>query len=77
VVDECLSPPSVARRGLLRPEAVRRVIRQFYNGPRLHRNTGHLWQRLWLLVVLELWLRRHLDRTASEPARCSSGEMTV
>ncbi len=77
VVEDCLSPPSVARRGLLRPEAVRRVIRQFYNGPRLHRNTGHLWQRLWLLVVLELWLRRHLDRAGSEPARCPSGETTV
>jgi asparagine synthase (glutamine-hydrolysing) len=77
VVEECLSPPSVARRGLLRPEAVQRVIRQFYNGPRLHRNTGHLWQRLWLLVVLELWLRRHLDGTTPMSARCQSQETTV
>ena len=77
VVDDCLSPTSVARRGLLRPEAVQQVISQFYDGRRLHPNTGQLWQRLWLLVVLELWLRQHLDQTGAVPAPCRSEETAV
>ncbi len=77
VVGDCLSAPSVARRGLFQPEAVRQVVRDFYGGPRLHRNTGQLWQRLWLLVTLELWLRRHLDQQAGGPIPARSDRRAI
>ncbi len=45
-----------------------RLRRHFYLGRRWHRNTGQIWQRLWALAVLELWLREHLDGAAQRPA---------
>ena len=65
LVDDCLSRDSVERRGILRYEAVRRIYRDFYERRHFHANQGQIWQRLWLLVVLELWMRGNVDRAPS------------
>jgi hypothetical protein len=65
LVDDCLSRDSVERRGILSYEAVRRICRDFYERRHFHGNQGQIWQRLWLLVVLELWMRAHLDGMVS------------
>ena len=54
LVRDLLSPERVARVGLLRPDAVDRLVREHLDG-RVDR--GH---ELWLLVQLELWRERWL-----------------
>jgi asparagine synthase (glutamine-hydrolysing) len=54
-VQELLSPQAVRRRGLFRPEAVRRLLAEQAHGRRdrsLH---------IWSLMVLELWFQRRVD----------------
>jgi asparagine synthase (glutamine-hydrolysing) len=54
VVEEILSPETVERRGLFRPEQVSAVYQSFLDG-----KAPYL--RPWALVVLELWLRQFVD----------------
>lgn len=49
---DCLGPQGLARRGLLRPQALARLLQQHYGGRRNHSS------RLWALLVLERWFRR-------------------
>src|SRR5205085_8126109 len=44
-----------ARRGLLRPEAVRRLVELHTRGERDHTH------QLWTLLMLELWFQRFVD----------------
>jgi asparagine synthase (glutamine-hydrolysing) len=55
-VFDTLSPHRLRRRGLVRPEAVQKLIDDHYHN---RRNNAH---RLWTLTVMELWMQRHLDR---------------
>jgi asparagine synthase (glutamine-hydrolysing) len=55
-VEALLEPQQVRRRGLLDPVSVERVRREFYRGSGPFR-----YQRLWNLVVLELWFRTHVE----------------
>jgi asparagine synthase (glutamine-hydrolysing) len=65
VVADCLSAESVGRRGLLDPSAVSAHLGAFYRRPSGVGNQGHLWMRIWMLTVLELWCRTHLDAASS------------
>jgi asparagine synthase (glutamine-hydrolysing) len=55
-----LSPEAVQRRGLFRPEAVRRLVEDHSAQRR------DLSRQLWALVVLEIWCRLYLDRAPLE-----------
>ncbi len=50
-----LLDPICLGRGLFRPEAIRKLIDEHVEGKREHSF------RLWALLVLELWFRRHMD----------------
>jgi len=52
---EVLLDPVSLKRGLFRPETVRQLIDEHVEGKREHSF------RLWALLMLELWFRRHLD----------------
>jgi asparagine synthase (glutamine-hydrolysing) len=56
VVQDCLSPATIRRRGFVSAEGVRQMRSQLVRG----------WSdqalQLWALVVLELWARRFLDQ---------------
>jgi asparagine synthase (glutamine-hydrolysing) len=52
LVDECLGAGGLPRRNLLRPEAVARLVADHRSNRKDHSG------RLWVLLVLELWLRR-------------------
>lgn len=52
---EVLLDRSTLDRGLFRPEAVRRLVDDHLAG---RRERGH---QLWALLMLELWMRNHLD----------------
>jgi asparagine synthase (glutamine-hydrolysing) len=52
---EQLLSDRAARRGLLRPEAVRRMVDEHTRGERDHTHP------LWTLLMLELWFQRFID----------------
>lgn len=51
-----LSEQTVRRRGLVQPAAVQRLVNEHLAG---RANHAH---RLWMLAVLEMWCKSHLDR---------------
>lgn len=53
---EVLLDPVALGRGLFRPEIVLRMIEEHTNGSRDYA------YRLWTLLMLELWFRRHIDK---------------
>jgi asparagine synthase (glutamine-hydrolysing) len=61
---EVLLDPAALGRGLFQPEAVAALVREHTEGRRDHA------QRLWTLLMLELWFRHHID-PGSAPARRS------
>ena len=50
-----LLDPACLNRGLFRPETIRQLIEEHIEGRREHSF------RLWALLMLELWFRKHLD----------------
>jgi asparagine synthase (glutamine-hydrolysing) len=55
MVDDLLSESQVRRRGLFRPEAVRRYIEE-------HRRGAEDWSmQIWQLLTLEIWMQLFLD----------------
>jgi asparagine synthase (glutamine-hydrolysing) len=54
---EVLLDPVCLARGLFRPEAIEKLVAEHVEGKREHS------QRLWALLMLELWFRRHFDST--------------
>jgi asparagine synthase (glutamine-hydrolysing) len=59
LMDELLSPERVRARGLLQPAAVEALKAEHVAGRRAHAD------RLWTLMMAELWLREYLDRGGS------------
>ena len=55
LVDDTLAPERVRARGLWRPEVVARLVSEHVAGARTHGD------RIWTLVILELWMREYLD----------------
>ncbi len=55
LVEDALAPDRVRARGLWRPEVVARLVSEHLSGARTHGD------RLWALVMLELWMREYLD----------------
>jgi asparagine synthase (glutamine-hydrolysing) len=55
-MDELLSPERVRARGLFEPAAVDALKAEHVAGRRAHAD------RLWTLMMAELWLREYLDR---------------
>jgi asparagine synthase (glutamine-hydrolysing) len=55
LVEDALAPDRVRARGLWRPEVVCRLVREQLDGARTHGD------RVWTLVMLELWMREYLD----------------
>jgi asparagine synthase (glutamine-hydrolysing) len=60
MVDDLLSPAQLRKRGLFRPEAVRRFVDE-------HRSGRRDWSmQLWQFLTLELWLQTFLDGGAQK-----------
>ena len=59
---DILLDPKSTQRGWTRPAEVARLLEQHEQGSRDHA------KRIWALVALELWARRHRDRSAREQA---------
>jgi asparagine synthase (glutamine-hydrolysing) len=59
---EVLLDPICLGRGLFRPEAIEKLVAEHVEGKREHS------QRLWALLMLELWFRRHIDKDITERA---------
>ncbi|MEK7220481.1 MAG: asparagine synthase (glutamine-hydrolyzing) [candidate division NC10 bacterium] len=55
VMEDLLSPERVRTRGLFVPDAVEALKREHLGGTRSHSD------RLWTLMMAELWLRQYLD----------------
>jgi asparagine synthase (glutamine-hydrolysing) len=55
LVEDALAPERVRARGLWRPEIVSRIVSEHLSGARTHGD------RIWTLVMLELWMREYLD----------------
>jgi asparagine synthase (glutamine-hydrolysing) len=56
LLDELLAPEQVRARGLFRVDAVERLKTEHATARRSHAD------RLWTLMMAELWLREYLDR---------------
>lgn len=64
VIEDTLSPRSVATRGLFRIDVVKKIRRRF--------NRGQIsWALPWLLMIIELWFRQIIDpvRSDQKPVR--------
>ncbi len=62
---EILTDSRSRQRGWTRPSEVDAMLRQHEEGSRDHA------KRIWALVCLELWARRHVDRAPAETRACA------
>ncbi|MBL7924327.1 MAG: asparagine synthase (glutamine-hydrolyzing) [Bacteroidia bacterium] len=53
LVDDYLNPDLVGRIGIIKPDEVEKLKREFYNGK------DYLYNRLWLLIVLHKWFKEN------------------
>lgn len=61
VVEDCLSESSVKKRGLFSFEEVTKVKEAYFSLKQDSIQTYQWYQRVWMLVVLELWFREYID----------------
>jgi len=62
MVDDLLSDTNIRKRGLFRPEAVRRFVEG-------HRSGAEDWSmQIWQFLTLEHWMRIFLDADAQQSA---------
>ncbi len=59
VLEDLLGPAQVRARGLFEPAVVARLMAEHLGGTRAHSD------RLWTLMMTELWMRRYCDRHRS------------
>ena len=59
VMEDLLAPAQVRARGLFEPAVVARLMAEHLSGTRAHGD------RLWTLMMTELWMRRYCDRHRS------------
>jgi hypothetical protein len=60
VIRQFLSPAAVERRGIFRPEAVRRLLRDHEE----NRRDNAL--KIWALLMIEVWQRMYFDHESEE-----------
>jgi asparagine synthase (glutamine-hydrolysing) len=56
LISDLLSPQSVERRGIFRPQAVSALLQDHFDAKRDHAI------KIWGLLMLELWFRMYIDR---------------
>ena len=54
LIDENLNPEIIKKIGILNPDIVKNLIRDFFNGK------DYLYHRIWLLIVLQHWFKKNL-----------------
>jgi asparagine synthase (glutamine-hydrolysing) len=60
VIAELLSPAAIERRGLFRPEAVQKLLRDHTE----NRRDNAL--KIWALLMIEVWQRMYFDKQSAE-----------
>jgi asparagine synthase (glutamine-hydrolysing) len=71
MVDDLLSENQVRKRGLFRPEVVRRYVDE-------HRRGAEDWSmQIWQLLTLEIWMQLFLDGGARSFAQSKIGALTT
>ena len=60
VIRELLSPASIERRGLFRPDAVQKLLRDHAE----NRRDNAL--KIWSLLMIEVWQRMYFDKQSAE-----------
>jgi asparagine synthase (glutamine-hydrolysing) len=70
MVEDVLGPAAVARRGLFEPAAVSTLVESHLSG------RADLSRRVYVLLVLELWLRQFVDERGVLPATRAAEERT-
>lgn len=68
LVEDALGPAAVARRGLFDPAAVSTLVKAHLSG------RADLSRRVYVLLVLELWLRQFMDGHGARPATATAEE---
>ena len=63
MIRELLSPAAVARRGMFRPEAVERLLKEHFQGGRDNAI------KIWGLLMLEVWHQMYIDRVPDASAQ--------
>ena len=63
MIGELLSPAAVARRGMFRPEAVERLLKEHFRGGRDNAI------KIWGLLMLEVWHQMYIDRVPDASAQ--------
>ena len=61
LVDDCLSESSVANRNLFNYAEVSKIKNAYFSLRQDSIQTYQCYQKVWLLVVLELWFRKYID----------------
>ena len=69
--EETLAPRRIAAQGILRPDAVSRLLREHVDGRRDHR------KKLWNLFVFQQWQAAYLDSPAADHAQDPAVATTV
>jgi hypothetical protein len=70
VVEDALGAAAVARRGLFDPAAVSTLVESHLSG------RADLSRRVYVLLVLELWLRQFVDGRGVSPATVTAEART-
>lgn len=72
VAENCLSRRSIERRGLFNYKEIEKVKRGFFD---THFRLPYM--RMWLLVVLELWMRLYFDRDIQSVDRIGTEDLLI
>ena len=63
VIQKFLSPENLERRGIFRPEAVQKLVRDHQE----NRRDNSL--KIWALLMVEVWQRMYIDNESEESVR--------
>jgi asparagine synthetase B (glutamine-hydrolysing) len=61
LVEDCLSEETVSKRQLFKYSEVKRVKDAYFSLKKDSVQTYQFYQKVWLLVVLEMWMRKYVD----------------
>ena len=72
LIREFLDPTDLKREGIFRAEPIARTLDEHRRGGRFNH-----WWKLWLLLVLQMWLRHHGRSRHTVPPLCAESESHV